>query len=423
MSADWVLGDTTGLSFPAHAAALRDGGPAFLTEAFRVHGQLNHGNRVVAVDRLDEISGGSTGRKAALSVRYAQPGPPTELFVKFSRDFDDPVRDLARTQMEPEVRFASLARSPGFPIATPATQFADYHRQSGTGLLVSERITFGTNGIEPQYHKCLDYRMPAPREHYRALLTAIARLAGAERSGRLPAELVAGFPVDLQAATVGERPTLTPDKLDRRLGRLTGFVERHPGLFAEHLRSRCFLTRLTDEAPVLLRREDAIWRHLGEAADFLALCHWNANVDNAWFWRGEDGVLRCGLMDWGCVSRMNVAMAIWGSLSGAETDLFNDDLDDLLVLFCREVSHSGGPALDPAALERALLLYATLMGITWLLDVPALVGKRLPDADRTTTRFDPRIEGVEEVRAPLQMLTNVLNLWATRDLGSALDGL
>ena len=86
----------------------------------------------------------------------------TELFVKFSRDFDDPVRDRGRTQMESEVKFASSSLAPGFPIAVPRTLFADYHRATGTGILISQRIAFGANGIEPQYHKCLDYEMPAP---------------------------------------------------------------------------------------------------------------------------------------------------------------------------------------------------------------------------------------------------------------------
>ena len=122
-----------------------------------------------------------------------------ELFVKFSRDFDDPVRDRGRTQMESEVKFASLSLAPGFPIVVPRTLFADYHRATGTGILISQRIAFGTNGIEPQYHKCLDYEMPRPADHYRALLTSLARLAGAHRSGRLPTDLTDEFPVDLRA--------------------------------------------------------------------------------------------------------------------------------------------------------------------------------------------------------------------------------
>lgn len=142
----------------------------------------------MAIDRLAEVSGGSTGRKAVLTVRYAKPDTVarTDLFVKFSRDFDDAVRDVGRNQMESETYFAALTRAPGFPIAVPATQFADFHRESGTGLMISERIAFGEGNIEPQYHKCLDYEMPDQVAHYRALLTAVARLAGTERSVGCP---------------------------------------------------------------------------------------------------------------------------------------------------------------------------------------------------------------------------------------------
>ncbi len=413
---DWVRGDATGLLYPAHPDALRMAGTGFLTAALRTYGTLSADDEVVAIDRFDEVSDGSTGRKAALTVRYAgeHPHAPANLFVKFSRDFDDPVRDIGRTQMESETRFAALTRAPGFPIVVPATLFADFHRETGTGLMISERIAFGTGGIEPQHHKCLDYEMSDQAGHYRALLTAVARLAGTERSGRLPADLLARFPVDLRVARVGQPPAYTADQLERRLRRLVEFVELHEGLFPANVRSSSFLSMLVAEAPDLIRRETEVFRLLSADADYLALCHWNANVDNAWFWRGDDGELRCGLMDWGCVSRMNVAMAVWGSLSGAETSLWDRHLDELLEMFCKEVLASGGPALDPATVERHLLLYATLMGVTWLLDVPALIRKRLPDAGPHTTRADPRIKSAEGVRAPLQMLTNVLNLWQTR---------
>ncbi|UUO00869.1 hypothetical protein M4D79_19165 [Mycolicibacterium novocastrense] len=413
---DWVRGDATGLAFPAHPDSLRAAGTGFLTEAFRAYGALPDDNEVVAIERFEEVSGGSTGRKALLSVRYAREHPDahTDLFVKFSRDFDDAVRDIGRTQMESETRFAALTRAPGFPIAVPATVFSDFHRETGTGLMISERIAFGTGVIEPQYHKCLDYEMPEQATHYRALLTAVARLAGTERSGLLPADLLAQFPVDLRAATVGQPPAYTAGQLERRLRRLAEFVEHHRGLFAPNVRSSSFLSQITTEATELMRREGEVRQQLSVDPDYVALCHWNANVDNAWFWRDDDGELRCGLMDWGCVSRMNVSMAVWGSLSGAETSLWGHHLDELLEMFCKEVLASGGPALDPATVERHLVLYATLMGVTWLLDVPALIRKRLPDAGPHTTRSDPRIRSDESVRAPLQMLTNVLSLWQTR---------
>lgn len=417
MSDRWVTGDQTRLPFPADPATFHDGGVAFLSKAFHAP--------VSEITRCEEVAGGSTGRKMLLDITYLepQPGLHTELFVKFSRDFDDPVRDRGRTQMESEVKFASLSLTPGFPIVVPRTQFADYHRQTGTGILISERITFGINGIEPQYDKCLDYEMPRPAAHYRALLAAIARLAGTHRSGRLPAHLIDQFPVDLRAAAVGEPPPMTPDRLCRRVARLAEFAEAHPHLLPDNVRSPSFLDRLAIEAPQVLQNETPIWRHLAEATDYIALSHWNANVDNAWFWTGADGGLRCGLMDWGCVSRLNVAMAIWGAMSAAETDLWDSHFDAFAHLFCDEVHASGGPTLNPDVLQRQVILYAVLMGVTWLMDVPALIRSRIPGGGATTRRTDPPIKGYESVRAPLQMLSNVLNLWASSDVMAVLDGL
>jgi hypothetical protein len=65
-----------------------------------------------------------------LSVEYATAAPhlPQDLFVKFSRDFDDPGRDAGRFQMDFEVCLALLSRAVDFPIAVPTCLFADYHR-------------------------------------------------------------------------------------------------------------------------------------------------------------------------------------------------------------------------------------------------------------------------------------------------------
>ncbi len=244
--------------------------------------------------------------------------------------------------MESEVLVASLSRVPGFPVTVPVTQFADYHRDAGTGVLISERIRFGSNGIERQYHKCLDYQMPEPLDHYRALLTALARLVGYHRSGRIPAALVSQFPVDLEAATVGERIPISADKLDRRLSRLAEFADSSPGLLPANVCSPQFMARLRNDAPRFLRHEPAVWSYLVGDPDYVALCHWNANVDNAWFWRDAGNVLHCGLFDWGCAGQMNVAMALRGAMSGAETDMWDRHLDDLLGLFVTEIRERRG---------------------------------------------------------------------------------
>ena len=115
----WAPGEMLGPPIPAHQAALQDGGCAWLTEAFRATGALGGDNRVVRITEFAERLGGGTGRKLLLSVEYERPAPelPTALFAKFSRDPDDEVRDSLRHQMESEVRFALLSRTPGFPVA------------------------------------------------------------------------------------------------------------------------------------------------------------------------------------------------------------------------------------------------------------------------------------------------------------------
>jgi len=59
------------------------------------------------------------------------------------------------------------------------------------------------------------------------------------------------------------------------------------------------------------------------------------------------------------------------------------------------------------------------MGVTWLLGAPAYLRTRLPDA--VASRHAGAVRDHEPVRAQLQMLANVLNLWHTHDVGATLD--
>ncbi|MDN4520482.1 hypothetical protein [Mycolicibacterium austroafricanum] len=411
-------GDHLGLDFPTDAASLGAAGPDFLTAALRRSGVLAGDDAVVAVDELTEFRGGSTGRKALLTVSYRSTGRlPRELFVKFSRDFDDPARDLGRSQMAMEVRFALLTRAADFPIAVPRCLYADYHAASGSGLLITDRITFGENGIEKQYDKCADYSMPDPLHHYEALFGALGRLAGSDKAGLLGAGT--DFAVDMRSLSVGERPPLTADHMVRRVDLLGQFATRHPSLLPADVVTPEFLARLSDDVAVIPGRVDALWERLGADADYVALCHWNANVDNAWFWR-DGGRLGCGLLDWGCVGRMNLAMAVWGALCSAETSMWDRDFEHLLRCLVAEFTEAGGPAIDAAVLREHVLAYVAIMGTTWLLDVPGFLLKALPE--KVGDRFDPAIADSEQIRSRLLMMTNFLNLWAMSDTEAVLSG-
>jgi hypothetical protein len=418
---DCFPGDTLGLPIPATAEALRAGGEAFLTEAFRAAGTLSPDNRVTRITHFEPCPGGSTGQKLLLSLAYEchESGLHEDLFVKFSRDLDDPIRDNGRTQMEMEVRFAQLSRNQDFPIAVPACLFADYHAASGTGILIAQRITYGEAGIEPHYEKCLDYLMPDPLDHYRALIRATARLAGAHRSGRL-GNLDRDFPFEPDKLSVGARVPYTSQQLQNRVARYALFADEFPQLLPANIRAPAFIDRLREEVVRFPEHEAGIMRFLSSDPDLVALCHWNANIDNAWFFRNAAGALECGLLDWGNASRMNVAMALWGSLSAAELKIW-EQLDELLDLFVTELRDAGGPSLPVHEVELHLYLYIAVMGLAWLLDAPPLIRRAIPDLAEAEGRTDRRFEESEIARTQLHMLTIFLHLWKTRDFGGVLE--
>jgi hypothetical protein len=422
---DFVFGDSTGLRIPAHSDSLRDGGADFLTAAFRAFGALPAENRVMRITRFEHCPGGSTGQKLFLSVEYerADPALHTDLFVKFSRDFGDKLRDRGRWEIESEVKFAAISRLPGFPIDVPTVYFADFHKESGTGILITRRIPFGEGAIEPHYEKCLDHELAEPIAYYRVIVQALARIAAAHRSGRLARDISARFPFDPQVAA--SRNPIRHDEARLRIlvGQYAEFVARCPQLVPPGIAAPDFIAKLEREAVLFKRHEATVKRFLQGDPDFIALCHWNANIDNAWFWRDASGTLHCGLMDWGNVDQLNVAFALWGCLSSANLDIWDRHLDELLRLFTNELHAGGGPRLEVADLKLHLDLYVAMMALFFFLDCPARILDYLPAAAQASGPRDPVFRNSERARNQLQMLTVVLNMWRTHDFGAGLDTL
>lgn len=286
---DRVVGDDTGLVIPAHADALAEGGAAWLTEAFRRFGSLAADNAVARIVRFERCPGGSTGAKYLLDVEWARanPGLTPALFVKFSRDFTDRRRDHpGRYEMAAEAPFMALARQPGFPVAVAEPYFADYEMASGTGLVVTARVPFGEGAIEPHRAKTLDFQtLDDPLPYYRATVTALARLAGAHKSGRLSPEIERRFPFDPVA---GSADPIRCDRagLHAELEQTRAFVTRCPQHFPARVREAAFLDRLGREAQAIREKEAVIRAFLIGDPAMIALNHWNAHIDNAFFWHG-----------------------------------------------------------------------------------------------------------------------------------------
>lgn len=413
---DWARGDMFGLDFPAHPAALEAAGPEFLTRAFRASGALGADNRVAAITGLNEWVLGGTGVKALLSVTYErdEPGLTRDLFVKFSRNFHDKVRDSGSYHMPSEVRLANLSREPGFPVAVPQCYFADIQQATLTGILITDRIAYGQGTIEPHHLKCMDHLLPDPLPHYRALVTNLARLSGAHKSGRLGDIVERDFPFDADRL-IARRPPFDLQLLAKRINRLAEFILQYPHLFPAHIADRVFLDAFCAAAPLAAQQQEQILRFLLARPEMIALCHMNANIDNAWFWREPDGALRSGLIDWGSVGQMSVAQSIWGCLGAAEPETHDRHFEELLVLFVTEYAQAGGPMLDRSELTQHVEMHLMLSALHMTTAPPAIL-REVPDPGTAADRYDPVFTANETARVQLKVTIALLNLWSRRDL-------
>ncbi len=417
-----VIGDTTGLSIPIHADALIAAGPDWLTRACHAYGSLAPDNAVTAITHAAIFSGGNSGQKLQLSVSYARPEPhlPRDLFVKLSRDWTDPFRDRRRLELEAEVRLAQLSRLPAFPVEVPRAVFADFELASGTGLLITERIAFGTGDIEPLHEKYMDHLLPEPLAYYRTLLGALARLAGAHQAGRLSPDAERLFPFDAAAAAAELPIPYDEEGMRAAIARYSDFVRDCPQLLPAHLTEPGFIARLEADALAFLAREQAVRRFLHADPELIALAHWNGHIDNAWFHRDSLGALHCGLMDWGMVRQMNLGISLWGSLSGMDHALLAAHSDDLLAHFADELAAAGGARLDLPRLALHFDLSAMLLGLSMMFGAPALVRQRLPEITSASGPFDPMLLADPVARGFLCVFVNCLNMWHARDFGASL---
>lgn len=421
---DRFTGDATGLAIPAHPDALRAAGAEFLTRGFHAFGSLGEHNAVSRIARLEHCPGGSTGQKLFLTVEYARPDPAlhTELFVKFSRDFADERRDAqGRFEMRSEVPFARLARNADFPIVVPRPLFADYREECGSGLIVTERIPYGEGRIEPHRRKCLDHEtLGDPLSYYRAVVTTLAKLCAAHKSGRLSPDIDARFPFDLASGTAD--PIRYDDAgLQSELDYCFDFARSNPRLLPEELRSKEFLTRMQRDSFLVKANEAALQRYLTGNRDMIALCHWNAHIDNCFFWTDDAGERQCGFIDWGRVGQLTFGSVLWGGLSAAHHTIWDDHLDELLALFAEVYAGHGGPVITPEALEQHLMVHMATMGVARVLAFPEVITFRCPGLEQAAGWLDPIIQSIDPARNSLHIYTMYLKTWHARDFGARVE--
>ena len=417
-------GALTGVDFPGDIAALLAAGPRFLTKAFRATGVMAANNEVLAITNATEFFGGGLGgTKLSLDVSYLHPAPHlnNQLFVKFQIPLGHPWRDKFAPVMEPEIRFALLSLSSDFPIRVASCYFADYHPLSQSAVLITERIAYGQDGIEPARDKCLDYLLDDPLGHYRALVRALAGLAAFHKTGGFGEEVERQFPFDAEAQCAIRLIRCSPARLKDNIKKLRVFITQMPQLFMDALRSSKFLNEFDRTAMLVQRNEGEITAYLTAQREMIALCHWNLNIDNAWFWRDASRQLDCGVLDWGGVAQMNIAHSFFGMVSAADPAFLAAHEESLMAYFLEQYRLHGGPTVDPVVFERCVRLATAVKGIAWMLDGFLEICPDLLALGDVKDCRDGRINDTFKLRAAVQMFMTFFTSWQRSNMGRVLE--
>ena len=383
-------GDHYGLEFPVDLAGLREAGPAFLTEALRASGVLSADNRVtdiVALDNLD-IRGASENGLLTLSYARDEPGLQSHLFVKFPPTDVHHKYGLLRL-FDGEIRMARLSRDRQLPVTLTRYYFGDYSSYTGNYILITERVAFGVDPVEPAYRKGYDHEVPCIEEHYEVLTRDLARLVAAHKRGDLGYDLETIFP--FAAAARDFHPIAEPEP---GLDRLIDFIGRvAPRLFAPEVTQPAFLGKWREDVLFGLEHKDKVIAYLLSDVDYTGLCHINLNVDNGWFWRDEAGQLHAGLLDWGGAGQASMAQALSGMMMMPEPERHIGLVNRMIDVFIEECEAQGCPPIDRAELHFQYKASVYSTAICMFITILAEALKHFPEDYFATmeNRMDPRL--------------------------------
>jgi hypothetical protein len=257
-------------------------------------------------------------------------------------------------------------------------------------------------------------------EHYAAILRGLAKLSGTHRGGKLSPEFDNRFPYDREQASAVFKLHASVEKSIQRANRMFDFIARYPQLFPENVRSAEFREQFIRDIPDVVAKEARIRDVLYGNPEYIAFAHWNANIDNCWFWRDAQGTLRCGFLDWANVGQISVAQSISGAISGAEPFVWNEHLDELLNVYIDEFAAHGGSRLSLDELRLHNLLIVAVSGVGYSMNAPLAIERDIQNLDAVKSYRDDCFRTFENARIQLHMMTKMLNVWQTRKLGDVI---
>ena len=92
-------------------------------------------------------------------------------------------------------------------------------------------------------------------------------------------------------------------------------------------------------------------------------------------------------------------------------------------MFIEEYAAQGGPRLDLDELRLHILLIVVVSGVAYSMGAPIAIERDIAEIDAIDSYRDGRFREQENARIQLHMMTKMLNVWQTRNLGDVIRAL
>jgi len=427
-----LKGDLFGLPFPATPEEFvlsPEYGPGWLTEAFHRAGTMAEDNRVARITWWRRFEGGGSGPKCLFTVEYEKPDESldTKLFMKQPWTLEE--NKMQRYMEEGQCRFGDVHGgeinfyqwvSPYVPFSVPKYYFGDISRESTESCLINAAADWPTPGKEsfgpyelyPPCEKCEDWRLTDPHEYYFAMMRRLGALAGLEKTGKLGPE-VATVPWSWYGPSPQKRdPGMT--KYFRQ------FVDEvAPHIWPKKVQSKTFLDHFEKHMDMVASASQLISQFTYADPLYVGFGHANGNTDNAYFYRNAEGVMECGMLDWGQSGYMAYAQEFLMAFGSCLGEMLAEYDDRLVRAFADAYHETGAPPLD----AEELIVHFRLTNAS---STGSLLGMALPWLSEKHPQGRPFWKAVKAyndqpiisnfgLKFGVSMLYNKVLLWSLRE--------
>mmetsp|Transcript_3478 Transcript_3478/g.12822 ORF Transcript_3478/g.12822 Transcript_3478/m.12822 type:complete len:520 (-) Transcript_3478:170-1729(-) len=429
-----IEGDYYGIKFPKDKEEILQMGPQWLTKAFHTSGVLGQDNAVTHIDDARGFVGGGAGLKCILRVRYKQDSPHLhkELFVKLPHKPGGSDRFFVSCMWNhdrPETIF-NIWLEPFIPYKVPKMYFSDICAETTNFILITETIPWSDKGskdikpgeIEPAYDKYMDWELPdGGPMYYHALCKALGKIAAYHKAGKLHPQVDEMFPmpdINLIRQYFPPFDVAARKKANYDIDGLIKFLSQTAkDVFPTDVSDVQWLEQWKSEALHFMEYGSEVTlfcmgEGTSEPKDYITFTHNNLQIDNAYFWRREDGTVEAGLLDWGVLACQPFASAVQGCISGADMEVLLEHREAFLETAVDSYLLYGGPKLN---LERMVMMN-NLQLMSWACSIPANVTQVLKhtkknDWPEIKDWMDPRLLDRFQTRTHCSQFKIALQLW------------